>query len=231
MKKKKIIVVYSSHLSDEHDNNFNLHIKKTIGTSHEFFSIKNHNQYSLNEVYNQAFDKYSNENDIIFTFIHNDIYFKTQNWGKILLRKFNNFDVDIIGVAGTDYLGEDGVWWNKKHRMFGAVEHTDGGNSWLSDYGSEFKGLQPVVVIDGVFMAVNPDNIIHKFDENISGFHFYDISFCFNNYIDGCEIAVTNEIRILHKSIGVTNKEWDLNRKLFVQKNKQFLPLTILEDD
>lgn len=231
MKKKKLIVVYSSHLSDQHNENFNSHITNTIGCSHTIYSVKNKNQYSLNEVYNKAFKEYSNEKDVIFVFIHNDVYFKTKNWGKIVLKKFNNFNVDIIGVAGTDYLGNDGVWWSKKDRMFGAVEHTDGINTWLSDFGSNFKGLKPVIVIDGVFMAVNLDNIVHEFDENISGFHFYDISFCFNNYIDGCNIAVTNEILILHKSIGMVNDDWEKNRKIFVQKNKELLPLNLIEDD
>jgi len=227
MKKKKIIVTYSSQLSDDDNKKFNSHIKNTIGCLHEIYSVKNHNQFSLNEVYNDALKKYSGENGLIFVFIHNDIFFITKNWGKTLLRKFNNFKFDIIGVAGTTFLNENGIWWDKKQHMCGAVEHTDGAKTWLSDYGSNFKGLKPVVIIDGLFMAVNPDTIIHEFDENLSGFHFYDISFCFNNFIDGCDIAVTNEIKILHKSIGITNKEWDINRKDFISKNRQFLPLSL----
>ena len=42
-----------------------------------------------------------------------------------------------------------------------------------------------MVCVDGVFMAVNRQQLAENFNETLSGFHFYDIDFCLNNFIDG----------------------------------------------
>lgn len=227
MKKNKIIVVYSSHLGEEEDQKFNKHIGETIGVDHKIVSYTNYDQYSLTELYNKALIE-EKEPNLIFVMCHNDIIFKTQNWGRILLTKFNNSNYEIIGVAGSTYLPESGMWWEDKSKMVGIVEHTDGYGTWVSEYSKEKKGkIIPVTLIDGLFMSIDPDNIIHKFDEDFNGFHFYDVSFCFNNVLDGVNIGVTTDIRILHKSIGMVNEQWEVNRKLFANKYGEELPFNI----
>jgi hypothetical protein len=163
-------------------------------------------------------------------FCHSDISFKTKNWGRLLLTKFNNSNFDIIGVAGTTYLAENGVWWHDRSKMYGVVEHTDGNSSWVNVYAEPRAGyIKPVVLVDGLFIAVNFDNITHNWDEEFKGFHFYDISFSFSNMLEGCNIGVTTDIRILHQSIGMVNDQWEENRKLFVNKYKNDLPFSIDE--
>jgi len=76
-------------------------------------------------------------------------------------------------------------------------------------------------------MTFDPDTIIHKFDESYSGFHFYDLSFCIPNYLDGCSIGVTTSIRILHQSVGQTNQQWEINRQQFVRQWGDELPITL----
>ena len=231
MKFNYVNVVYSTHLNDDEISDYNKHISDTIGCNHAVYPFKNYNQYSLSEVYNMALRKQNGiTKNEIYVFIHHDLVFKTKNWGKILLNKFNNFNVDIIGLAGSTYLDSSGVWWAKKEHMYGVVEHTNGYVDWVSNYGSDFKGLKNVVVVDGLFIAVNPNNVLHDFNEEFSGFHFYEIPFCIDNYIDGSNIAITNEIRVLHKSIGKTNEEWEKNREIFIGKNKQYLPIKVLPD-
>jgi len=231
MKKNKIVVVFSSHLSDEENIKFKEHISNTIGVKHEIVCYVNHNEYSLSELYNKALLKYKDDN-VIIVFCHNDIIIKTKNWGRILLSKFNNSNYSIIGVAGSTYLHDNGVWWHDKTKMKGIVEHTDGYNNWMSEYSDERKGqIMPTILIDGLFMTIDPNIIEHKFDEDFKGFHFYDISFCFPNYLDGCDIGVTTDIRILHKSVGQTNKQWEKNSKLFVEKYKDELPKKHVSDD
>lgn len=229
--KNIIEVVFSSHLSPEENKTFENHISNTIGCNHNIHCYENKNQYSLCEVYNDSLKNHHKNENQIFLFLHNDILFKTRKWGKILLRKFNNHDKDIIGVAGSTQLSENGVWWMKKDKMFGRVSHTDGLREWVSDYNSKFLGLKDVVVIDGLFMAVNPDMVEYGFDETFKGFHFYDISFCLKNFINGLNIGVTNEINVLHKSIGQTNEQWEENRKLFIKKYKEYLPLNLEDYD
>jgi len=228
MKKTKIKIIFSTHLPEDENKKFVRHVNDTIGVDHSVYYYINHNQFSLPEIYNKAISEHNEENSIM-VFCHNDITFKTQNWGKGLLAKFNNLDYQIIGVAGTTNMPESGQWWENRNRMMGAVEHTNGVRNWVSEYCNPFKGVKPAVLIDGLFMAVDCNDIVHDFDEEFKGFHFYDVSFCVPNYLDGCNIGVVYDLRILHNSIGMTNEEWDKNRLQFVEKYKDELPID-LED-
>lgn len=228
--KDRIIVVFSSHLGDDENNKFIEHIKRTIGIkNYEIQCFINYNQYSLSVIYNKVLNRYDNDKSVIILFVHVDIIFRTNDWGRILLHKFNNTNYGIIGVAGSIYIPESGVWWDDKYSMRGIVEHTDGVNTWVSKYSSEKRGgVIETIVVDGLFIAVNPTLIIHKFDEFFSGFHYYDLGFCMSNYLDGCNIGITTDIRILHKSIGITNEQWEINRKKFIEKYSLELPISIL---
>jgi GT2 family glycosyltransferase len=148
------------------------------------------------------------------------------NWGRILLAKFNSHNYGIIGLAGTTSISESAIWWEAKNTMFGIVEHTDDINTWVSNFSAPIKDIKEVVIVDGVFMAADPD-LVSNFNEEFDGFHFYDISFSLDNYLDGVNIGVITTIRILHKSVGQTSPDWERNRQLFVEKYKEYLPMSI----
>jgi GT2 family glycosyltransferase len=120
-----------------------------------------------------------------------------------------------------------GRWWEDRSKMIGIVEHTDGFREWVSEYAPAFKGVREVVLIDGLFMAADVTQLEHNFDEEFKGFHFYDLSWVIPNYLDGANVGVVTDIRILHKSIGVTNQQWELNRQQFVKKWGDELPIVI----
>jgi len=224
--KNNIVVVFSSHLTEEENQKFIAHIGATIGVRHKVVCYPNFNQFGLAQVYNKAIaDHY--EHECIFVCCHNDIEIKTKNWGKILLAKFNNIGYDIIGIAGSTFLPASGRWWEDRTKMLGIVEHSNGLREWVSQYSPEIHGVKDVVLIDGLFMSFDPDTIAHGFDENFKGFHFYDLGFCVPNYLDGCDIGVTTSIRVLHQSVGETNQEWENNRQQFANTYKSELPLTI----
>lgn len=224
--KNRIAVIFSSHLSDAENQTFTNHILETIGIPNVSVSCyHNINQFSLPEVYNKGIAEHNDENTIM-VFCHNDILFRTKNWGKMLLTKFNNSDFAIIGVAGTTVLADNGIWWSDRSAMCGVVEHTDGQRVWVNEYATPKVGYtKPVVLVDGLFIAADCSKIEHGWDEELKGFHLYDLGFCIPNYLDGCEIGVTTDIRILHKSIGMTNDQWETNRKQFVEKYKDELPI------
>lgn len=225
MNKKNIIVVFSSHYSEEDNQLFKDHISSTIGCKHKIVCYENHNEFSLTEIYNKAIKRYHNDESVM-VFCHNDIVFRTNKWGRNLLTKFNYDNYSIIGVAGSTYLPESGVWWEDRTKMVGIVEHTDGINTWVSEYSKEKKGqITPVVLIDGLFIAVDCNNIEHLFDEEFDGFHLYDLSLCVPNWLDGINIGVTTDIRILHKSVGQTNEHWVINKNKLVEKYKDELPI------
>jgi hypothetical protein len=223
----KINVIFSSHLSNNEDDKFINHIKDTIGVVCDVFCYKNYNEFSLTQIYNRGYNEHIEDNTI-FVFCHNDITFKTSNWGKILLKKFNNSDYDILGVAGSTFIGENGVWWTDRSKMHGCVEHTNGISNWVSSYSNERVGMiVPVVLIDGLFMAFKPDENMKPWNEDFNSFHFYDVVKCVENYLDGFNIGVINDIRILHQSIGQTNDKWEENRIKFINQYGNNLPIDI----
>jgi glycosyltransferase involved in cell wall biosynthesis len=215
--KNKIIVIFSSHYNAEENNKFISHIEKTIGTKHKTVCYENHNEFSLSELYNKAIDEHTEPN-CIFVMCHNDIIFKTNNWGKLLLQKFNNSKFGIIGVAGTSYVPESGMWWEDRSKMYGIVEHTNGITEWASEFSTPINSIQEVAVIDGVFISFDPNMIESKFNTDYGKFHFYDLSFSLDNYLVGVNVGVITNIRILHKSVGQVNNSWEENRKKFISQ-------------
>jgi glycosyltransferase involved in cell wall biosynthesis len=223
--KNKIKVVFSSHLTEKENEDFIKHITSTIGVEHNVHCYPNFNEYSLSEIYNKALLEHNNDDNTIFVFCHNDIIFDSKDWGKRLLYKFNNYDYDILGVAGSTFMPENGKWWHDRSKMVGIVKHQQLEQTWTSEYSPKFLGIKSTIMVDGLFMAVNPDTIIHNFDEEYKGFHFYDVAFCFPNYLDGCNIGVVCDLHITHKSIGETNQEWENRREKFAKDYAEWLPI------
>jgi hypothetical protein len=184
------------------------------------------NGESLTSCYKRALAQAKN-NYVVFC--HDDLSVETNQWGNKLLKLFNkNPEYGIIGVAGTKYMSETGRWWDDKHKMYGRVAHTHEGKTWLSSYSGDLgQELEEVVVVDGVFFAVDKTKLKKDFNETVEGFHFYDVNFCFENYLEGVKIGVTTVIRINHKSIGATNDEWEKNRVNFSEKFKEQLPVSV----
>jgi hypothetical protein len=188
----------------------------------EIIPIENKGEISLSKAYNMGLE-YS-KNDMV-VFVHDDVKFVTDNWGRKLSKHFSrNPEYGIIGVAGTDSL-VSGMWWEDRIHMHGIVNHTENGRVWTSRF-SQDQGnkLKEMIVLDGVFFAIDKTKIIHKFDEEFKGFHLYDLGFIFPNYLAGVKVGVCTDIRLTHMSVGRTNKMWEENKKQFEEKYKDHLP-------
>ena len=222
-----LTVVFSTRKKDE---SYIKHIKETCGVRNvEILSYENPNGESLTKIYNKALK--DSKNDIIL-FCHDDIIFNTKKWGKRLLQHFNESEFGVLGLAGTRKLPETGRWWDDINQplsnMVGIVNHSNQGKTWESKYSRPFvKNIIPVVMLDGLFFAINRKKIVKNFDESVSGFHFYDVDFTFSNHLENVKIGVITNIRITHKSVGETNEEWEKNRELFVEKYKDNLPCEV----
>jgi len=219
-----ITVVYSSkNPTDEYNQKL---IKTCAVDNMEVIPIKNDTGLSLTYVYNLALQKAKHD---IIVFTHDDVDFDTPNWGEILLYNFKrNPKYGIIGLAGADTL-TNGIWWNNRPNMYGIVNHSDGNKKWESRFSNKIDNIKQVAVIDGVFIAVDRKKIKFPFDEEFKGFHYYDLSFCLPNLLNGVGIGVVTNIRLTHYSVGETNEEWEKNRSQFENKYKRFLPLMINE--
>jgi glycosyltransferase involved in cell wall biosynthesis len=222
-----ITIIYSTHKDSVYNEIFKKHLIDTIGVKNpQILEYVNHNQFSLSELYNKGIDE--SIYDIIVC-CHNDIKLE-KNWGKKLLEDYSNSpEFGIIGKAGSCYLSESGVYWERLHQtMVGQVyHHPDGHKKFLSKYSPKLPFIVPVVTIDGLFMSFDKTKIKHKFDETIGRFHFYDHGFCLPNYLDGVKIGVTSSFEITHQSVGQPNQEFFETKEKFVEKYKSVLPLDL----
>ena len=217
-----ITIGYSTR---EHNPKYIEYLKKSSGYKKiEVIEKINNGEKSLSQVYNEILEE--SKTDIV-VLCHDDIYFDTTGWFHKIEKHFEKSDYGILGVAGTTHMSETGRWWetNRRKNMIGIVNHESGGKKWTSKYSEEFgNNIRETVIVDGVFIAINKQRIKTNFIEEFNGFHFYDISFCFENYLKGVKVGVITNIRITHKSIGQTNEKWEKNRELFVKKYGENLP-------
>ena len=224
MKHNSLTIVFSSRKVDPYYVDL---LKATSGIHNvEVISFDNPNGTPLTTLYNQALDK---SNTDIVLFCHDDLKFDKKNWGRKLLNHFNRHkEYGIIGIAGTRYIPKSARWWEDFSKMHGAVNHESDGKKWLSRYSKDIGNqLDDVVLVDGLFFAVNKKSIKQRFNNDIKGFHFYDVDFCFRNYLEDVKVGVCTDIRLTHLSVGETNQEWEDNRKVFAEKWKDELPIKI----
>ena len=226
----KIAVVVCSKKTTEENKDFVKHIKETCGCDTHVYMIHNPNGISISKVYADMMESSDIEANII-VFIHDDIEFLRNGWGKEVLRLFNEHeDYGIIGVAGSAQFDERGAWWNYE-KKFGQVLHRAEGKSWLTAFSSLLdKDLQEVVVIDGLFMAVHRKRISDNFSREIEFFDFYVIYFCLSNYFSKkTKIGVTTNIRLAHNSVGKLKDSWYKNRDIVNKKFGNKFPIDILK--
>lgn len=184
------------------------------------------NGESLTHAYNRGLKQAKYD---IVVFCHDDITIETKQWGNKLIKLFDkNPEYGIIGVAGSKNMPVSGQWWENRSKMFGRVAHTHEGKTWLSAYSDDLgQNLEEVVVVDGVWFATHKNRIKKTFNEEVEGFHFYDVTFAFENFLEGVKNGVTTIIRINHQSIGMTNESWEKNRVIFSETFKDSLPVNV----
>ena len=204
------------------------HIQKTagVGKNIEVIQYINKGEFSLTQLYNKALTDATHD---IIIFCHDDIIFTKNGWGRKIQKQFQkNKDFGIIGIAGSNYLSPTGRWWDTFPTIYGKVRHQNDGKEWDSVYSRSYGNkLTETLNVDGLFFGVNRENIVSDFDEDIKGFHFYDLDFCISNFLKNVKIGVSYEIKVTHKSIGETNDEWEENRLQFIEKYKDVLPLSV----
>jgi hypothetical protein len=201
-------------------------IKKTVGPKTvEIIEVINNGEKSLSKVYNEILGQAKNN---IVVLCHDDIIFEDKGWGNKLIKHFDKTNFGILGVAGTTSMPSSGMWWEERNKMLGIVNHKHEGKQWESKYSTSLGNeAEQVVIVDGLFMAIHKDRIKSNFIEDFDGFHFYDIAFCFENYIKWVDIGVIYNIKITHLSIGQTNEKWEENKIKFAEKYADNLPIKL----
>lgn len=205
-----ISIIVCSH-NKELFNNFKNSLKSTIGCEYELIRIDNsEGELSIAQAYNKGA---AQSNFPFLVFVHEDIVFHTQNWGKLLIAHFNSIEsVGVLGIAGSSYLPiSPSDWWvpntkyihtnflsNHKNGKVGTGKHQIIGNQTPTK----------VYALDGMFLAVS--KAVFKefsFDESLPGFHGYDTSICYRVSQKFRNHFIPN-ILIEHFSKGYPTERW-----------------------
>ena len=187
------------------------------------------NEDGLSEVYNERIT-WALENDLdCLILVHDDVMLEEDPIPK-LEKLFD--DYDLVGVAGASKIElKSPALWHLMGGGFGGgnlhgrVLHKCDPMICNGKVPTEF-GPYPhrVVMIDGVFMALNRKAMeTMRFDEtNPCGFHFYDLQFSLDAHISGLRVGV-GDILITHESPGLReiSDDWRTGEKYFLNKYEQ----------
>lgn len=210
----------------ELDSDFVNNINNTIGCDYELIIIDNsNNKYTIFEAYNLGIKKSTGE---LIAFIHDDIYFHSTNWGKIIKTIFyKDNSIGLLGVAGVKLKTRmPSGHWNcpSKYKEINIIQHISKNDVQKWDYGFHNSSESEVVAIDGVFMVIKNNDTL-SFNEELKGFHNYDLSISFQCHKIGVKIVVTNQVLIEHYSNGDINNSWYESTYKIHEMYKDILPL------
>lgn len=206
-------------------------ISVTIGCDYELIVIDNsRSNFSIFEAYNIGLDKSKNE---IVCFIHEDLLFKSDHWGKHIEEIFmRNPEAGLIGIAGAKVKSlSPSPWWgsDKKYHVQNIIQHTPNKSITKLHYGFNDQALVQVVVVDGVFFALKRDPQI-RFNENFSGFHNYDLNISIEYWLRKYKAFVTQDILIEHFSSGKLDESWLKSTAKIHDFYKNVLPISVIND-
>ena len=194
---------------------FGLFLEKTSMVN-DAIIIEN-NTEGLPKIYNKFLTEEYKNNFIIY--VHDDVLVDDLFVFEKIQMAFEKYD--IIGLAGakTCNINSDMCAWHlmsNTDNYVGEVSHYSKDKKvWTTVFGpSDSRSL----ILDGLFIGVNVENIIEKqlkWDENFK-FHHYDISFCLR--ANNLKIkAGVFPLRSVHYGLGdsMLSDEWKKSNQLF----------------
>lgn len=235
------------------------HLTTNLNTSYNIEIIRKEcNDGNISKCYNQILNESTNN---LVLLMHDDIYIFTYNFVKIIDDIFiKNEEFGVIGVWGGDFYDENllfGGWGSngihgriliggKSHEFNvypnGHIENeTEKSLIYLESYEDDgsylttsTNQLSEVVTIDGIFISIRKDRIKQNFDENLSSFHFYDVCFGIDNFINGVKIGTTKSLNIFHKKRNEIKEnndyvkyKWTDSKLYYLEKYKDKFPFQV----
>ncbi|WP_278351572.1 glycosyltransferase [Chryseobacterium gleum] len=193
-------------------------ISETIGTDfrYEIIQIWNPNMMSITKAYNLGASKAQFEN---LLFLHEDLIFHTKDWGAKLIKHFSIPNVGILGLAGSNYVPAAPCSWTvtEKYNFINILQGNKN-NQEVILLNTTQANINPVFAVDGVFLAIKKEIYnLFKFNEDIAGFHGYDLDFSLRVSKKRQNFIIDN-ILIEHFSKGNPDKKWFDTNVLIKQK-------------
>ena len=204
-------------------------IASTIGVPFEFIAFDNRGTgKGICAVYNECAERAKYD---MLCFLHEDVAFHTQNWGKILAAKLSENDCGVIGFAGATAKYPYAYGWQslrsftRKNYLRGSL---DGGRKSLRRSGGR-ADFDRVVTLDGMALCVRREVWAGcRFDaEMLDGFHSYDTDFTTALFSKGYINYVCKSVLLEHFSVGSFSRGWYESVLLYLQKWQGVLPLYV----
>lgn len=207
-------------------------ISDTVGCDFEIVVMDNsQNDYSIFSAYNEGVRRSMGN---ILCFCHEDILFRSDNWGELVQDLLADTTIGAIGVIGTHFLPKAPMYWWCSPYISQYSINTDNGASTLNDTRDFFReNIADVAAIDGVcFFAPKAIFSTVRFDDRtFSGFHAYDMDFSMQVQKAGKRVCVTDVLTIEHfwSEDSFSNPGYlaklDAGMELFYNKWKDSLPI------
>lgn len=207
-------------------------VKNTIGVPYEIIAIDNSDgKYGICKAYNIGAAKAQYD---IFCFMHEDITFETQNWGKNVVNHLKDEKVGLIGVAGFD---PKGIMPCLLDKSIANIEMNIIQFGYKNNQSIHFcrtvspeniTTIKQSLIMDGVWMCTTRRNYLEfQFDEvTFKGFHGYDVDFCLQVNTK-FKVCVVFDILLVHLSLGTVDKTYYEQHFKLYHKWKTILPLSI----
>ncbi|WP_417939609.1 glycosyltransferase [Flavobacterium sp. RS13.1] len=203
-----ISIVVSSYRSNFFEQ-FCCSVEDTIGVEYEIIKIDNPNLMGICEAYNLGASK---ANFTIILFSHEDVIFKSLNWGKEIKNIFNSDEkIGLIGLAGCKVKSCVPSGWYTERDKFLAYNFIQSNfkDPNLKSININITCTTEVATIDGFFMVTKKE-IVSKilFNESLlKGYHGYDLDISLavgQNY----KVVVSHLIKVEHLSLGTPDINW-----------------------
>lgn len=189
-------------------------VAETCGVEYEIIKIDNPGKYGISEAYNKGAAKAKYD---YLLFVHEDVFFHTQNWGLLLQKYFDLPNLGVLGLAGS----------RRKFQLpygyfSGIVEDSFVFLKQKGEYENKFSSeIFPfeIKIIDGVFIGMKKKLWQElPFDESLKGFHSYDLDISLRSSVSHKNYLVTN-LDFEHFSKGNFGDDWVLESIEFNKRN------------
>jgi len=225
-----MITVITCSIDDNRLSAFKANIDRNIGVPYELIAVDNyHDAKGISEVYNKAVKQASYA---FVCFIHEDVIIHSNGWGNAVIALLTQDDIGLLGVSGAVYKSSFPAAWSacpqSLYRM-NTIQHFRGESQPMRiNTAKPGSAFQEVAVLDGVFLAARKDVILkNKFDEQLKGFHGYDLDICLA-VGEHLKIVVAYNILLEHFSEGNYSKDWYQSNYIVHSKWKQQLPKLVV---
>jgi GT2 family glycosyltransferase len=206
-------------------------IRQTVGVPYEIIRIDNsHGQYNIFEAYNLGVGRAKGE---FLCFMHEDIVFHSNDWGRAVEQYLSKPQVGAIGVAGGNVVLDRFDWrfygdFYHTYMMQGAFTVTEQPEYTILAYPPpKRRPLFQVAVIDGVWMCMrrNLFDTVRFDDVTFHDFHLYDSDICMQINAMGLGVFVTNDVLLEHRSEGTFSRGFTDALQVFFDKWRNNLPM------